>query len=325
MLAHMRILVIGGTAFMGPWVVRDLVAGGHEVTVFHRGKTRSELPAGVRSVQGDRHALQQHIDELRAVKADVVIDMICFSRTDAADLVGVFDGYVARAVVASSCDVYAAFGGLIGIEDAGISGDGALTETSPLRTKRYPFRAQAKGTSDFMYSYDKLDVEETVAASGLKASVVRLPMVYGEGDRQRRLAGYLKQLKESGKIVLGETHAKWKSTRGFVENMGAAMSLIATKPEAAGQVYNVADETVMTEEAFARAVAVSAGAEKEAVKVVEDTDVPAGLRFPGDARHDLVIDSGKVRKGLGYTDRVGLSDGLRRTVVWERSQMAAGK
>lgn len=41
----MRILIIGGTNFIGPPVVCQLGAMGHEVTVFHRGKTKAELPS----------------------------------------------------------------------------------------------------------------------------------------------------------------------------------------------------------------------------------------------------------------------------------------
>ena len=41
----MHILVIGGTNFMGPLVVRSLSEQGHEVTVFHRGQTQTDLPS----------------------------------------------------------------------------------------------------------------------------------------------------------------------------------------------------------------------------------------------------------------------------------------
>ena len=40
----MKILVIGGTNFIGPAVVRQLYAMGHEVTVFHRGKQQQTYP-----------------------------------------------------------------------------------------------------------------------------------------------------------------------------------------------------------------------------------------------------------------------------------------
>ena len=41
----MKVLVIGGTNFIGPPLVRRLVALGHEVAVFHRGRTQADLPA----------------------------------------------------------------------------------------------------------------------------------------------------------------------------------------------------------------------------------------------------------------------------------------
>ena len=43
----MRILIIGGTRFIGPQVVRRLHAQGHEVTLFHRGKSKADLPAEI--------------------------------------------------------------------------------------------------------------------------------------------------------------------------------------------------------------------------------------------------------------------------------------
>ena len=55
----MHILVIGGTNFMGPLVVRSLSEQGHEVTVFHRGQTRTDLPRGVREILGDRRSLER--------------------------------------------------------------------------------------------------------------------------------------------------------------------------------------------------------------------------------------------------------------------------
>ncbi len=51
----MRILVLGGTRFSGRAAVELLAAGGHDVTCFHRGTSRFDLPPGVREVFGDRN------------------------------------------------------------------------------------------------------------------------------------------------------------------------------------------------------------------------------------------------------------------------------
>ena len=50
----MRILILGGTGFTGPFQVAYAVQRGHQVTVFNRGKRQTELPAGVEHLQGDR-------------------------------------------------------------------------------------------------------------------------------------------------------------------------------------------------------------------------------------------------------------------------------
>jgi nucleoside-diphosphate-sugar epimerase len=49
----MHILIIGGTRFMGPYIITDLLEAGHRVTLFHRGQSRLELPAGVEEILGD--------------------------------------------------------------------------------------------------------------------------------------------------------------------------------------------------------------------------------------------------------------------------------
>ena len=65
----MRILVIGGTGFIGPPVVRELARMGHSVAVFHRAGANSELPA--EHILGERRDLA-----VLRPKADIVIDLI---------------------------------------------------------------------------------------------------------------------------------------------------------------------------------------------------------------------------------------------------------
>src|SRR3954471_5307749 len=69
----LRILVLGGTGFTGPFQVRYALARGHKVTVFNRGKTHpGELPEGVEQLIGDRAT--GDLAALKGRKWDVVID-----------------------------------------------------------------------------------------------------------------------------------------------------------------------------------------------------------------------------------------------------------
>src|SRR5882762_10224495 len=127
----MRILVLGGTKFVGPHVVRNLAERGHEVTIFHRGQTETEMPASVRHVHGDFTSFSDHVDTLRNIKPEVVLDMVPFREEDARR-VHAFKGVAGRAVVISSGDVYRAFGRIWRTEP-GDPDTVPLTEDSPLR------------------------------------------------------------------------------------------------------------------------------------------------------------------------------------------------
>ena len=57
----MRVLVLGGTRFIGPLVVRELAEAGNDVTIFHRGETEAELPSSVQHVHGEFRELDERL------------------------------------------------------------------------------------------------------------------------------------------------------------------------------------------------------------------------------------------------------------------------
>lgn len=88
----MNVLVIGGTRFIGPSAVRRLEEAGHDVTLFHRGRTFGGALDGVRKIIGDRRPLGRHADELRETKPDILLDMIAITELDAHEVMGGFPG-----------------------------------------------------------------------------------------------------------------------------------------------------------------------------------------------------------------------------------------
>ena len=67
----MRILIIGGTKFIGPHVVQALHEKGHEVILFNRGKTTYSFPFQMTSIQGNRTDLLSFKDKLLSFSPDV--------------------------------------------------------------------------------------------------------------------------------------------------------------------------------------------------------------------------------------------------------------
>src|ERR1051326_6925551 len=145
---RMRILIIGGTNFMGPLVVQSLNAQGHNVTIFHRSRTTgSLLPDRVQEILGDRRSLDDVAWILQKTEPEIVLDMIPMVEQDARDIMDVFKGVARRIVSISSQDVYRAFG-RVNLKEAGPVDLSPITEDSPLRENLYPYRRQTPRAED---------------------------------------------------------------------------------------------------------------------------------------------------------------------------------
>jgi nucleoside-diphosphate-sugar epimerase len=315
----MKILLLGGTRFIGPPLVGQLVKAGHEVAVFHRGQTSGNLPAGVTHLLGDRQHLAAHAAELRRFAADVVVDLIAWTKEEAHSLLATFRGSAGRLVVLSSGDVYRAYGLFAKLEQ-GPHDPVPLTEDAPLRRALFIARAQANGPTDPMYHYEKILVEQVVLSDpSLPGTVLRLPMVYGPGDYQHRLHLYLGRM-DAGRpvILLDEGLARWRCLRGYVEDVAAAIALAATTVKAAGRVYNVAESIAFTEAEWVARIGAAAGWSGRVVTV------PKGrLPVPFNTDQDLTMDSSRIRAELGYREVVEPGVALRQAIVWERANRSA--
>src|ERR1041384_8590503 len=108
--------------------------------------------------------------------------------------------------------------------------------------------------------YDKIAVERVLRdAPELRASILRLPMIYGPGDPFHRLHSVLKRMDDGRPaILLADDVSQWCGPRGYVDNTAAAIALAALDERAAGQTYNVSTMSV-SELEWTRMVADQAG------------------------------------------------------------------
>jgi 2'-hydroxyisoflavone reductase len=100
----LRILILGGTGFTGPYQVRYALSRGHKVTTFNRGKTHpGELPAEVEQLVGDRNG---KLDALKNRQWDVVIDNPTTLPAWVRDAAQLLKGNVENYVFISTISVY---------------------------------------------------------------------------------------------------------------------------------------------------------------------------------------------------------------------------
>ena len=317
----MRILLIGGNGFIGRFVVTTLQRQGHALAIFHRGT--APAPDGVEDIRGNRQQLGDSSRELRAFAADVVIDFVTSSDRQAKDLMNVFRGATQRVILLSSMDVYRAVGIFHGTEKGPLQAV-PLTEESELRGSQPPYTREMLESLRKIFpwvtgDYDKIPAERVVMNHGeLPATVLRLPMTYGPGDRLHRFYPVLKRIADGRpQLIFPETLAAWRSPRGYVENVAAAIALAATDERSARRIYNVCEEPPFSELEWARNIGAAIEWTGRFV-VLPDEKTPSHLRRPGNAAQHWAASSERIRRELGYTEPVPLDQAIRRTIAWER-------
>ncbi len=276
----MKVLVIGGTRFIGAHVVRRLHDAGAEVAVFHRGTSTNPILPDV------EHLIEPSAEyPIVALPArllrdwDMVVHMVAMGEADADAAVRAFDGRVGRFTLVSSCDVYRAYGRLTKT-DPGPPDAVPLRENSPLRSVLYPYRGMEAQLGAYAHDYDKVLVERVLQnAPGLDWTILRLPKVYGPEDNG-----------DLSTVYGFSTVPDWRWTHGHVENVAAAIVTAAFHPKACRAVFNVGEADTPTM------------GERLAFLPTRGGELPAAPPF--DYNQAFALDTRKIRAELGYADVV---------------------
>jgi nucleoside-diphosphate-sugar epimerase len=316
-----RILLIGGNGFIGRHVLAVLRQQGHALAVFHRAKG-IPIP-GVTEIRGDRNRLQDCSADLKRFAPEVVVDFVVSSGPQADQLMDIFRGEAQRVVMLSSMDVYRAVG-IMHSTESGPLQELPLTEDSELRHGRRPYSAQNIDLIRKVFSwvtddYDKIPAEQAVMNDAkLAGTVLRLPMIYGPGDPLRRFHPIVKRIADGRRnIILPQTLAAWRSPRGYIGNVAAAITLAATDNRAAGRIYNVCEEPAFSELEWAKKIARAMEWDGEFV-VLPDERTPKHLLKPGNAAQHWTATSARIRRELGYAEPIAIEEAIRQTVHWEK-------
>lgn len=287
----MRVLVIGGTGFIGAHIVRQIASREHAVAVYHRGLTQAPLPEYVERIIDARSVMpiQRLPAELFEFKPEIVILTVAMGAVDARAAVKAFAGRTGRIVLLSSGDVYWAYGRLIGIE-AGPIQRGLLTEDAPLRSVLFPYRRQASSPEALEYWYEKILAERAVlSAPELPGTVLRLPKVYGPGGND-----------DLATVYRYRHHGHWRWTHGFVENVAAAVKLAAIHPAAGGRIYNVGEAYTPTMD--------------ERLAWLPPSTIEPDLGSQFDFNQDIAYDTSRIRVELGYDEIVPEKEAVLKTL-----------
>ncbi len=188
--APLRILILGGTGFTGPYQVRYAVSRGHKVTVFNRDRHKADLPAGVERLVGDRNAP----DGLAALKGktwDVVIDNPTTFPKWVRDAGQVLKDATQHYVFISTISVYPDVGTARGADES--------APVSPYKGTD-PF-AETRITGESYGPLKALSEKEAEKWFPKKTTVIRPGLIVGPGDESDRFTYWPLRIDRGGEIL----------------------------------------------------------------------------------------------------------------------------
>ncbi|MEA5619004.1 NAD-dependent epimerase/dehydratase family protein [Cronbergia sp. UHCC 0137] len=236
----MRILIIGGTRFIGVYLTRLLLEAGHEVVLFNRGNRPVSLN-GLGQIIGDRTDPIQLKAKLASENFDVVFDNNGRELTDTQPLAEIFQNRVKHFVYMSSAGVYLKSDQLPHVE-----GD----TVDP--------KSRHKG---------KHETEAYLQQLGIPFTSIRPTYIYGPKNYNELESWFFDRIVRDRPLPIPGNGAHITQL-GHVQDLAQAMVKILGNEKAINQIYNISGDRYVTFDGLARACAVAAGKSPDSLKIV---------------------------------------------------------
>lgn len=294
----MRILIMGGTRFIGVYLTKILVEQGHEVVLFNRGNKPAPV-AGVKQIHGDRKDSAQLKEKLSSEEFDAIFDNNGRELSDTQPLVEIFKDRVQHFIYMSSAGVYLKSDQLPHIE-----GD-------PVDPK-----SRHKG---------KHETEAYLLAQGIPFTAIRPTYIYGPQNYNDLEAWFFDRIVRDRSIPIPD-NGMHITQLGHCQDLARAMSQVLGNQQAIGQIYNVSGDRYVTFDGLARTCAAAVGKSAAEVKIVhyEPKQFDFGKRkaFPMRVQH-FFADVHKAISQLDWQPEYDLLAGLKDS--YENDYLASGR
>ena len=294
----MRILIMGGTRFIGVYLTKILVEQGHDVVLFNRGKKPAPVE-GITQIHGDRTDASQLKEKLSQEQFDAIFDNNGRELSDTQPLAEIFKDRVKHFVYMSSAGVYLKSDQLPHVE-----GD-------PVDPK-----SRHKG---------KHETEAFLTQLGLPWTSIRPTYIYGPQNYNDLEAWFFDRIIRDRPIPI-PGNGMHITQFGHCKDLAKAMAAVLGNETAVGQIYNVSGDRYVTFDGLARACTEAAGKSPDAVQLVhydpKQFDFGKRKAFPLRVQH-FFASVNKAKTELNWQPEYDLLSGLRDS--FQNDYQASGR
>jgi 2'-hydroxyisoflavone reductase len=303
----MKVLVIGGTLFIGRQLVDELVKEGHSVSILHR-KPKHEFGRRVENIMADRNDADSMREALYGRRFEVVYDNAYdWERGTTAAQVEA----TVRVVAGERLSRY------IFMSSVAAYGDGLNhKESDPLAPDYHSdLYVRHKATSERL-------LFRMHAQSGLPVVTFRPPFVYGPGNPFYREAFFWDRMRAGRPIIVpGDGHRLMQFV--YVRDLVTAMVRAMTEPRSAGEAFNIGDSKPLTQTELVEKLAKVANVDPAMVRIPRDIIAGAGGNAMDEPYYfGEYLDVPPITENMGKAQRVlkmkltPFDAGLKETYRW---------
>lgn len=294
----MRVLVIGGTRFIGVYLTRQLVEAGHEVVLLNRGNHPAPVE-GVETIVCDRTNPEALKSALASQSFDAIFDNNGRELTHTQPLVDLFKGKLKHFIYVSSAGVYAK------------SDQMPHVEGDPVDPN-----SRHKG---------KFHTEDYLAKQRMPFTAIRPVYIYGPQNYNPLEEWFFDRIARDRPIPIPGSGMALTHL-GHCEDLARAMVSVLGNEAAIGQIYNVSGDKAVTFDGLARGCAIALSKDPKALNIVhyDPTKFDFGKRkaFPMRVQH-FFTDITKAKTDLNWQPKYDLVSGLKDS--YENDYLASGK
>ncbi|PSN20562.1 3-beta hydroxysteroid dehydrogenase [filamentous cyanobacterium CCP5] len=281
----MRVLVMGGTRFIGVYLTQALLAAGHDVVLFNRGNRPA--PEGVQQIHGDRKDADLVKAKLSGESFDVVFDNNGREQSDTQPLIEALGDTIQQFVYVSSAGVYQ-----------------KSSQMPHLEGDTVDPNSRHKG---------KFETETYLEAQGVPFTAVRPVYIYGPQNYNDLEAWFFDRLVRDRTIPIPGS-GMHLTQFGHVKDLVAAMVAAVGNSNAIGQIYNISGEKAVTFDGLALACAIAAGKSPDDVNIIhydpKQFDFGKRKAFPLRVQH-FFTSIAKALTDLDWEPEFDLISGLK--------------